>query len=315
MLSHALHAGEIMVGNCGFDLLKDEKIDVCLKPHPFSFIKYYLACIYLILLAIVFHFIYIRLNEIMEAQSILTGFLSTLFGFVPGIDAKSLIFLVIFWAIFVLSGLLIGVLWVSKAPLIYMILIALAGTLIELYSPIPQYITIIPKAEIKVCFLPLFAVIGLILTESYRRGHKYFLTNYRIVTVKKFIGREVREIMYDKIADIYVDQGLLGRIFNYGTIIPISEAGFGLGEDASLAYVSASPDMKGKINIGFGGKKGVSRPRAATYFSLYGVPNPRKVHAIIVNRQLETKEAPILRRIEGLLREEKGEGEGSKEVG
>ncbi|MCX8171002.1 MAG: PH domain-containing protein, partial [Candidatus Bathyarchaeota archaeon] len=289
-----------------FELLKDERIDSYLKPHPFSFLKYYLASAYLIFLALALHFLYMKIHELMELNAGFAGFLNLLFSFIPGIDAENLFFLIVFWATLVLSGLLIGVLWVSKAPPIYMVLIALTGTLIELYSPLPQYLAFIPKATIKIWLLYVFAVVGLFLTEIYRRGHKYFLTNYRIITVKKFIGKETREIMYDKIADIYVDQGFLGRIFNYGTIIPISEAGFGLGEDASLAYISAT-GRRSRISIGLGGKKGVSRPRAATYFSLYGVSNPRKVRAIIVNRQLETKEAPVLRRIEDLLkgREEK----------
>ncbi|MEM1607584.1 MAG: PH domain-containing protein [Candidatus Bathyarchaeia archaeon] len=292
-----------------FDLLKDERIDAYIKPHPLSFLKYYLASIYLIFLAVVLHFLYLKIHELMELKTGFTGFLNLLFGFIPGIDAESLFFLVTFWFILVLSGLLIGVLWVSKAPLIYMVLIALAGTLIEIYSPLPQYLAFMPKATIKIWLLYIFAAAGLLLTEIYRKGHSYFLTNYRIITVKKFIGKEIREIMYDKISDIYVDQGLLGRIFNYGTIIPISESGFGLGEDASLAYLSATtaPGGKSSIGVGFGGKKSASRPRAATYFSLYGVPNPRKVRAIIVNRQLETKEAPILRRIEDLLKEDKEE--------
>lgn len=296
-----------MVKNYDFDLLKDERVDAYLKPHPLSFLKYYFANFYLILLAIALHFLYLRLHELMELNTGFASFLNLLFGFIPTMDAESLFFLIVFWLILVLSGLLMGVLWVSKAPLIYMLLIALAGTLVEVYSPIPQYLAFIPKATIKIWLLGFFAFIGFILTESYRRGHKYFLTNYRIITVKKFIGKEVREVMYDKIADIYVDQGLLGRIFNYGTIIPVTESGFGLGENASLAYVSATPIKRSGISVGFGGKKGVSRPRAATYFSLYGVSNPRKVRAIIVNRQLETKEAPILRRIEDLLKEEKEE--------
>lgn len=293
--------------NHDFELLKDEQVDAYLKPHPLSFLKYYFACAYLILLAAALHLIYIRLHKLMEMNTGFASLINLLFGFIPTMDAESLFFLIVFWLTLVLSGLLVGILWVSKAPLIYMVLIALAGTLIEVYSPIPQLLAFMPKATIKIWLLSISAIIGFILTDSYRRGHKYFLTNYRIITVKKFISKEVREVMYDKIADLYVDQGLLGRIFNYGTIIPVTESGFGLGENASLAYMSATLGRGSGINIGLGGKKGVNRPRAATYFSLYGVSKPRKVRAIIVNRQLETKEAPILRRIEDLLKEGKGE--------
>ncbi len=286
----------------GFELLKDEKIDVSVRPHPLSFLRYYAVDAYLILIAVALNWLY----KYIESNPAILGFIDPLFSFIPGIEPKNLLLLIVFWAILILSGLIIGVLWISKMPLLYMILIGVAGTLLELYVLPPYNLPWTPK--IKIWLLVFASLIGFILTEAYRRGHKYFLTNYRIVTVKKFLSKEIREIMYDKISDIYIDQGILGRIFNFGTIIPVSESGFGLGEDAALASVgAAAPVKKGFLGIGFGGKKGVNRPRAATYFSLYGVPNPRKIRGIIGERQLETKEAPILRRIEQLLKEEKEE--------
>jgi len=293
-----------MSGKNDFEMLKEEKIDASLKPHPLSFLKYYAADLYLIFLAVALHQLYAYVNSNPE----ILGLINMLFGFIPWMEPVNLLLFIVYWAVLVLSGLIIGVLWVSRMPLLYMVLIAAAGTLIEIYSPIPNYLTMIPEPTIKIWLLIPLAIIGFLLVESYRRGHRYFLTNYRIITVKKFISREVREIMYDKITDIYIDQGLLGRIFNYGTIMPVSESGFGLGEDAALASVSAAaPVKKGFLGISFGGKKGVSRPRAATYFSLYGVTNPKKIRGIIGERQLETKEAPILKRIEDLLRKEKEE--------
>jgi hypothetical protein len=219
-----------------------------------------------------------------------------------------------FWVILVLSGLLIGVFWVSKMPLFYMVLLGLAGTLLELYFLAPYDIPLISKPMIKVWLLVPAALIGLFLIEAYRKGHKYFVTNYRIIMIKKFIGKEIREIMHDKITDIHINQGVLGRIFNYGTITPISASSFGLGDDAVLASASAvAPARRSFFGISFGGKRGVNRPRAATYFSLYGIPKPKEIHAIIANRQIETKEAPILKRIEGLLKEEKGEEKNSED--
>ncbi|MEM1581875.1 MAG: PH domain-containing protein [Candidatus Bathyarchaeia archaeon] len=291
-----------MAKDYDFELLKDEKIDVLLKPHPLSFIKYYFADVLLILLAVALYWFY----GYMKSNPNIMSFLNMLFGFIPGIEPENLVLFIVFWAALVLTGLFIGVLWISKMPLIYMILIATAGTLAEVYLFASSELAIIPKPAVKILVLAFSSIIGFFLIESYRRGHKYFLTNYRIITVKKFISKEVREIMYDKITDIYIDQSLLGRIFNYGTIIPVSESSLGLGEDAALVSTSAAaPVKKGVLGISFGGKKSVSRPRAATYFSLYGVPNPKKVRGIIGNRQLETKEAPILRRIEDELNEEK----------
>ncbi len=287
----------------GFELLKDEKVDVSVRPHPLSFLRYYIADAYLILVAIALNWFY----KYIKSNPAILGFINMFFNLIPGkIEAENLLLLIVFWIVLILSGLIIGVLWISKMPLLYMILIGAAGTLLELYVLPPYNLPWTPM--VKIWLLIFASLIGFILIEAYRRGHRYFLTNYRIVTIKKFFRKEMREIMYDKISDIYIDQGILGRIFNFGTIIPVSESGFGLGEDAALASVGAAvPVKKGFLGIGFGGKKGVNRPRAATYFSLYGVPNPRKIRGIIGERQLETKEAPILRRIEQLLKEKREE--------
>ncbi|MEM2092353.1 MAG: hypothetical protein QXR59_03610, partial [Candidatus Bathyarchaeia archaeon] len=55
-----------MSGDYGFDLLKDEKLDVLIRPHPLSFVKYYAVSVYLLLLAIALNEVYqkyIRFNQ------------------------------------------------------------------------------------------------------------------------------------------------------------------------------------------------------------------------------------------------------------
>ncbi|MEM2272722.1 MAG: PH domain-containing protein [Candidatus Bathyarchaeia archaeon] len=281
-----------------FELFRNEKIEFSLRPHPLSFMRYYSVCLYLGFLAMALYMLYKWLNQNVWLNPSISWILNVLFGIIPGVSPEELVSLIIFWAILVLSGFLIGVSWVSKMPLLYMILIGSSGTLLEVY--------LFPEALTKIATLLFSAVLGLFLVEVYRRGHRFFLTSYRIIAVKKFIWKEVREVMYDKITDIYVHQGLLGRIFNYGTIIPISESGFGLGEDASLAAISAEAAAKrGSLGVIFSGKRSVNRPKASSYFSLYGIPDPKRMRGIIGSKMLEMKETPILRRIEDLLREER----------
>ena len=233
------------------------------------------------------------------------GFLDLVFG-VAGMGTEDAVLLIVFWIILLLSGLGIGVLWVSKMPLVYMVLVGLSGTALEVYFLAPYEIAYRPM--VKLLLLGVAAAIGIVLTEVYRRRHVYIITNYRIITKKGFIRKEERGLMYDKITDVYVSQGILGRIFNFGTVIPISGSGFGLGSDSAYAFGGATtPIGKGTVGGGFGGGKSVQRPRAATYFSLFGISDPKKIRIIIGNRQLETKEAPVLRRIEGLLREKRSE--------
>jgi hypothetical protein len=278
----------------GVDLLHGEEADIISKPHPLSFLRYHLFATYLIGVGVFLGWFdsYIRSNEAF------LGILSFLDIGISGIELPDFILLIIFWFILLLSGFGIGVLWVSKMPLVYMVLVGVAGTALEFY--------LLERGPmVKLLFLGAAAILGMILTEVYRRGHVYIITNYRIITKKEFVLKEERELMYDKITDVTVSQGILGRIFNFGTVTPISASGFGLGADSAQAFTAAGVSIKkGMFSGGFGGGKSVLRPRAATYFSLHGISNPKKIRIIIGNRQLGTKEAPILRRIEGLLKDE-----------
>ncbi len=284
----------------GVDLLQGEEVDLVVKPHPISFIKYHLVAVYLIVVTVFLGWFYFYLKSNLP----LLDTLNAIFGTIPGLYVEDIALLLVFWAILLLSGLIIGVLWVSKMPLLYMVLVGAAGTALELYFLAPYDLALIQKPLVKLWLLGVAAVLGMILTEVYRRGHVFIITNYRIIMKKGFIGKEEREIMYDKITDVYVNQGIMGRIFNFGTVIPISASGFGLGEDSASAFAGAAvPVKKGMIGGGFSGGKSVQRPRAATYFSLYGVPDPRRIRIIVGNRQQEAREAPILRRIENILKE------------
>ncbi|MCW4020371.1 MAG: PH domain-containing protein [Candidatus Bathyarchaeota archaeon] len=288
----------------GVDLLHGEEVDVVAKPHTLSFLRYHLFSAYLIGVAWFLGWLhsYLKADEsLLEVFS----FLDVIFGRF-GLETADVVLLVLFWLIILLSGFGIGVLWVTKMPLVYMVLVGVAGTVLEVYFLVSSELVLIPRPMVKLWLLGAAAVISVIFTEVYRRGHSYVITNYRIITKKGFIRKETRELMYDKITDVYVNQGILGRIFNFGTVIPISASGFGLGADSAQTFAGAAvPVKKTMVGGGFAGGKSVQRPRAATYFSLYGIPDPRTIRVIIGNRQLETKEAPILRRIEDLLKENK----------
>jgi hypothetical protein len=284
----------------GIDLLNDEKVDLVTKPHPFAFLKYHVVSVYLIFVAIFLGWF----HSFLKSDISVFNFISSIFGFIPGIKPEDFVLLFLFWVILILSGFVVGTFWVSKMPLFYMISIGLIGTSLELYFLASYNLILIPKPFLKLFILGAGAVLGILLTELYRKRHSYIITNLRVITKKEFIQKEERELMYDKITDVYVNQGFLGKIFNYGTIIPISNSGFGLGEDsATVQAVGGVPVKKGFFGALFGGGKSVQKPRASTYFSLYGIPNPRKIRVIIGNRQQETREAPILRRIEKHLKE------------
>lgn len=275
----------------GIGLLHGEEVEEFLRPHPLSFLRYHIFAVCLIVVAVALH----RLYSYLQAHLNALGFWGSMFSLVTGMPAQDAILLTVFWVVLIVSGVLIGLLWVSKMPLICVVGVGAAGTFLELYYHHPPLT--------KLWVLVIAAASGMALTELYRRGHRYFITNYRIITRRGFIRREERDLIYDRITDVYVSQGLLGRIFNFGTVIPTTASGLGMGEETAMAGIHAASTRGGGV-IGAGGGRGAQRP----HFSFYGIPKPRRVRGLIVSRQLQAREAPILRRIEELLKEKTTEG-------
>ncbi|RLF22554.1 MAG: hypothetical protein DRN15_02150 [Thermoprotei archaeon] len=58
----------------------------------------------------------------------------------------------------------------------------------------------------------------IIVTILVTRAYTYYLTNMRVIEEKVLLGRMIKETTLDKITDIVFTQGLIGRIFNVGTI-------------------------------------------------------------------------------------------------
>jgi hypothetical protein len=128
------------------------------------------------------------------------------------------------------------------------------------------------------------SIIGFLIVELYRRSHKYIITNLRIIFKGGVLTKRERTIRYDKIADIDAQQGILGQIFGFGTIIPISESGLGLGSDKSLA--AAGVEVGGKRGKFFGlvgGGKEVQTPIARSYSELHGVYPYKDVKLLVEN--------------------------------
>ncbi len=128
--------------------------------------------------------------------------------------------------------------------------------------------------------LPSFLIAAsiplLFWTEADRLSHRYTLTNLRIIFVGGTITRKERVIKYEAITDLDGSQGPLGRILDYGTLIPVTQSGFGLGNDTSQASVTvgAGASKGGAMGGGAvtaGGGKEVSTGRALSFHQLTGV--------------------------------------------
>jgi hypothetical protein len=240
------------------ELLKNEKLEKMLSPHPLSFMRYQALCIFLIIWGIVLYW----LANVSEWQSWFAEFYK----------------LVIVWVIVILIVGVIVSLTTIRWSIFFMYFGIVIGGLGLMFWQNWQN-----SAKI---FIPIYTIsisfIGFLLVEWYRRSHKYILSNQRIIFKGGIITKEERTLRYDKISDINAKQGLLGQIFGFGTIIPISQSGFGLGSDNAFAAGGIQVgEKKVKLMGVFGGGKEVQTPRARSYYELHGVYPYKEVKKMV----------------------------------
>jgi len=77
-----------------------------------------------------------------------------------------------------------------------------------------------------IVLLPVFGIGLIFLVVAYVRYKttELAITSKRVIAKFGFISRRTVEINIKKVESIQVDQGILGRVFNYGTLV-ISGAG------------------------------------------------------------------------------------------
>jgi membrane protein YdbS with pleckstrin-like domain len=241
--------------------LKNEQIERVLSPHPLSFMKLQSLCLFLIIWGIV------------------VGWL-TLFSEYTELFAAYEFFptpILLWGAVLLLFGVIISLITVRWSLFfMYLGIFALGLLLMWSYNWIETSGIFIPFYSIAM------SIVGFLMVELYRRSHRYIITNLRIIFSGGVITKRERTLRYDKISDINTEQGILGQIFSFGTITPISQSGFGLGSDQTLAAGGMQFGGKKAKFFGLvGGGREVQTPRARSYYELHGVYPYKQIKKII----------------------------------
>ena len=231
------------------ELLENETIEKTLSPHPLSFMGLQSLCIFLIVWGVLIGWFanFSEWKDVWFGNYVSIIFAWSIVLLIVGVIAS---LLTIRWRIFFLYlgvvaggiGLIFWQNWQDGSGIV-----------------IPYYTILV-------------SIIGFLIVELYRRSHRYIISNQRIVFKGGILTKQERTLRYDKVSDINSKQGILGQIFGFGTIIPISQSGFGLGSDSSFAAGGVQiGEKKAKFMGIFGGGKEVQTPRARSYYELHGV--------------------------------------------
>ncbi|MEM3382712.1 MAG: PH domain-containing protein [Nitrososphaerales archaeon] len=270
-------------------LNEDEELLKSLRPHPLAFLDFYAIFLYVIIISS--FFIFYREDIIAWLENIyLLGLL------------KDQIFILIWSALIIVPFLAIAILKITWRWFFFAIILVFTGIALVFLYNLPSYYMQMPSI--------VASILGLILTEFYRRGHAFYITDQRIISELRFLSYKRRELTYGKINDLALTKGVLGRIFNYGTIFPITASGFGLGEDLAAATVGVGASSKKGVGggIAVSGGRTVSIPRGRSSYVLFGVSNPDEVYSLISKHIHGYEEAPYLKKILEELKSQKEKG-------
>jgi len=229
------------------ELVRGEELLVDSRPHPLAFAGLYAIYTYLLLVGLLLRF------------GVLEGRIPQL---VPWISGEMLAL----WVLLVVPMVVASIIKISWRWAILAVGLAALSTYLQ--------------AQGQPAWLPevVVGLVGDLSVDLYRRGHHYYVTNKRVVMERRFLTVSVRELPISKINDVVVEISLLGRLFNFGTVIPLTASGLGVGEDLALAGSSLRVS---RFEVGVAGGRGVNVPRARTSLALYGIPDPEKVSGLL----------------------------------
>jgi hypothetical protein len=280
-------------------LLRDEELKMQLRPHVFSF--FYLYVIFFLLLVwayIIYDFF---------AQDKFTTF--PLYEVIIKIPfANEVLAGAMIWSLgLLIVGFLARFFFLdSGGQSIFRLYtgVAFLGILVMSYHAWKMEDTMdfglwfIPSLTAAVGFL------GMLSVNAYRRSFTYYLTNNRIVLKSSFLmNNSERQVRYNHIEDIKMEQGVVGTIFGYGTVLPLTGSGLGTGSDESMVIVGSGAEVKGLGSIGLAGgsRSSSKRIRHNPHDCLFGVPSPSKVRDLITENIQSDTGVEHLKNIKELL--------------
>ena len=289
----------------GITLLRGEELKMQLKPHMLSFFHLYLTFFLLLIWSyLIYDFFnsdkfsdfpfYDSIEALVQDSEVLAGAIIWSFGlFLVGFIARY----------FFLDSGGQGIFRLYSG-------VALFGIIVMAYH---AYSDMADTMSFGRWFIPsltsVVGLVGLFSVDFYRRSFTYYLTDNRIVLQSSFLmNRSERQVRYNHIEDIKMEQGIFGTIFAFGTVLPLTGSGLGTGTDESMVAGGTGTEVKG-MSMGIGGAaRNSSRSvRHNPHDCLFGVSSPSKVRDMITENIQSDTGVEHLKQIKELLGKEESE--------
>jgi len=299
-----------------FALMDGEKLIKEIKPHYLAFYDMFLVWAWVILLSLFFISFGEEVSQFLgnpmlyvtqaftDSTSIedgmlltniptYTGMMQWMNDFIMPVNdfMKSYTPVGLWISVLVFSSFAISVLKISWKWIAIMLGVGLMSLLLTVFLKLP--------AESAYYFGMIFSVFGIAGVELYRRSHTFYLTDRRIVTEVQFIDHKRNELNYDKINNLVLEQDILGRVFDFGTLIPVTASGLGMGTDFSAVTVGVAGQLNQGPMLGGAvtGGRSVQTPRVRSPYGVFGISEPEKVQQMLSKYMHEHVEAPYLKKM------------------
>jgi uncharacterized membrane protein YdbT with pleckstrin-like domain len=129
--------------------------------------------------------------------------------------------------------------WIVYVRGIVLLIIGLGALL----APVPQSLELVLR--IVAGLILAMAVIDLIRAWFIKWTTEIAVTNLRVIQKRGFIRRMTGEMNMDKVESVIVDQTILGRIFDYGSIV-VRGTGSGI---EGLHYIAKPIELRSAIVV------------------------------------------------------------------
>ena len=282
-----------------FSLMRDEEMKLKLQPHPLSFLHLYFVFFLLLVWGFV---IYRFFSQDWFSRVPFYDFLNA----IPGVN--EVLAAAIIWSL-----ALLGLGFTAR----FFFLENGGRDIFRLYGGLALFgigamvFHLRTQDDTMACgrwFIPLLTLLfgggGMVIVDQYRRSFTYYLTDIRIAMHQDFLGlsKNERQVRYNHIEDIKLLQSFFGRIFGFGTVVPVTGSGLGTGTDEAMMIAAVGGEAKGfAAGLAGGSRRSARRATQDPRDSLYGVPDPGRVRDLIAQNIQDDTGVEHLKRIEELL--------------
>ncbi len=267
-------------------LLPGERLETELRPHPVAWAGRYFVAAYPALLGVALALVFTTTWW----ASASTGKWYEIWNFLYGNTAAAYVYMFVG---LIVVGAIIAVTGIRWRTFFLYLAIGIATAVLTRYMPVT------PEQGIPLG-LVILTMPSMLWCEMDRRSHRYTLTNLRILFSGGTIVKRERQLKYEAITDLDGTQGILSRVFDVGTLIPVTQSGFGLGADTSQASMTvgggaAKAGILGGGAVTAGGGKEVQTARAKTFHQLTGIRPYGETKYLLERLIQEATSTPYLR--------------------